>query len=188
MIMRLGLGLIVVATLLGVATVKPRGYRNEEFGIALPVPRGILLCPIREDRSDHGPHFLLGAAGVKSCSDFGKTRFIDIFASYNAVDATKKLHDFLTSICTDVGGGPCVQAPAGLSIKGLRSAAARVNRSDGWIDIIVVAQGGKPDPAFDPTIPSINYDLSLHTRPENLEEDLRVFRSVLQTVQLRPAQ
>jgi hypothetical protein len=64
--------------------------------------------------------------------------------------------------------------------------AGRVNRSDGWIDVIVVTQAGKPDPAFDPSVPSVNYDLTLHTNPRYFEEDLRIFRTILSTVRLAP--
>jgi hypothetical protein len=66
--------------------------------------------------------------------------------------------------------------------------AARVNRPDGWIDVIVVSQAGKPDRAFDPSVPSINYDVGLHTTPQYLDEDLRIFRAVLNTVRLSPSE
>jgi hypothetical protein len=64
--------------------------------------------------------------------------------------------------------------------------AGKVDRSDGWIDIIVVTQAGKPDPDFDPHVPSVNYDLTLHAKSRYLEEDLRIFRVVLSTVRLSP--
>lgn len=55
---------------------------------------------------------------------------------------------------------------------------------DGWIDIFVVTQAGEPDPDFDASVPSVNYDLSLHTKPNHLDADLRVFRTVLQMIRL----
>lgn len=61
-----------------------------------------------------------------------------------------------------------------------------MNRTDGWIDIIVVTQAGKADPNWDATAPSVNYDLSLHTTGRYLNKDLRTFRAVLNTVRLSP--
>jgi hypothetical protein len=175
---------LMAAFMSNAATAKQQVYRNEEFGITLSIPDSALLCPIPEGEHDHGPVMLLGTAKANGCSDVVSSRSIWIFAGYNAADDTKKLQDFLKWQC----GGPCLPPPSGLRVTGLASAAARVNRSEGWIDIIVVTQAGKPDPNFDPSVPLINYDLRLHTRPEHLEKDLRVFRTVLETVRLSPAQ
>lgn len=180
--------LVVAAALLSAATVKPADYRNEEFGIAIPVPKSALLCAIPENQHDHGPVFILGTTRTKACVDLDHNRAIVIFAGYNAADVTKKLHDFLKWECANVANGSCQPAPSGLQITRLPSDAARVNRPDGWIDIIVVAQAGKPDPAFDPSVPSINYELRLHTKARYLDEDLRTFRAVLATTRLSPPQ
>jgi len=171
---------MALAALLSASARKPQMYQNDEFGISVPVPKGTLLCPVREDQHDHGPLFLLGAADIRRCDDSGSSRPIVVFSGYNAADATKILYDFLKSECD----GPCLPPPPNLGIRGLRTASARVNHSDGWVDIIVVTQAGKPDALYDPAVPSINYDLRLHTKPENLNEALRVFRTVLQTIRL----
>jgi hypothetical protein len=174
----------ITAVVLSPTTAGPRVYRNEEFGITLPMPEGALLCPTPVNEHDHGPVMLLGPARANGCGAVESSRSIWIFAGYNAADVTKKLQDFLKWECR----GPCGPPPRRLHVTGLPSAAARVSRSNGWIDIIVVTQAGKPDPTFDPSVPLINYDLKLHTRPENLKEDLRVFRTILETVRLSPAQ
>jgi hypothetical protein len=80
----------------------------------------------------------------------------------------------------------CGPAPADLTVNGLPSEAARINPSNGWIEIIVVTQAGKPDPDFDASVPSINYNLSLYTDASHLDEDLTVFRAVLKAVKLDP--
>lgn len=175
---------VIVAALVSASTDKPQIFRNEEFGITLRVPDGALLCPIPEGEHIHGPVMLLGTSVAKGCSSLERSRYIDVFAGYNASDDTKKLRDFLKWQCD----GPCRPAPTGLRVTGLPSASGRVNRSGGWIDIIVVTQAGKPDPAFDPSVPLINYDLTLHTTVRSLEADLRTFRVVLRTVRLSPAQ
>lgn len=54
------LSLLTAAAMLSAATAKPRVYRNEEFGITVPVPQGTLLCPLPDDQHDHGPVFPLG--------------------------------------------------------------------------------------------------------------------------------
>jgi hypothetical protein len=177
---------VAVAALLSAATGTPEIYRNEEFGITLSVSKELLLCPTPNDEHDHGPVLLLGTSEVKGCSDLQLSRYVDVFASFNKIEDTKTLAKFLKSQCTGAFKGKCLPAPPRLGIDGMRSAAARVNHSDGWIDILVVTQAGKPDPLFDASIPSINYDLHLHTRPEHLEKDLHVFRSVLETIRLSP--
>jgi hypothetical protein len=184
----LATAVVMVTTLMNAAGDKPQIYRNEEFGITLTMPEGVLLCPTPDDEHDHGPLTLLGTADAKHCQDAEHRRNIDIFASFNAIEETKTLDNFLKSQCTGVFKGGCLPAPPRLSVNGLRSAAARVNHANGWIDILVVTQAGKPDPLFDGSVPSINYDLSLHTRPEHLKEDLRVFRTVLETIRFSPAQ
>lgn len=178
----------VLGALLNAKTDKSVIFRNEEFGITLPIPDGALLCPVPENEHIHGPVMLLGTSVAKGCSDLEQSRSIDVFASFNKIEDTKTLAKFLKSQCTGVFKGKCLPAPPHLGIEGMRSAAGRVNHSDGWIDILVVTQAGKPDLLFDASVPSINYDLHLHTNREHLENDLRVFRSVLETIRLSPAQ
>src|SRR5208283_2383035 len=112
-------------------------FRDEEFGIAVSAPTGALLCPTLENEHDHGPIFILGPAQAKACDDVEGNRTIVVFAGYNAAEVSKRLDDFLKWICANVANGRCRPAPSGLQITGLPSKAARVNHSDGWIDIIV---------------------------------------------------
>jgi hypothetical protein len=177
---------VMAVASLSAATDKPQIYRNEEFGITLPVPEGVLLCPNPDGEHDHGPVMVLDRSEAKGCNDAEGGRIVEVFASFNAVQATKTLRKLLQSECTDTAKGGCRLAPPDLRISGMRSAAGRVNRSGRWIDIFVVTQAGKPDPAFDASVPSVNYVLWLHTRPERLEEDLRTFRAVLATIRLSP--
>ena len=178
--------LLILLLLQSARAVGPQVYRNGEFGVTIPIPTNALLCSFPEDEHDHGPLLLLGGADPKACDDQERSRYIVIFASYNAVDATKRLGDYLASECTGIGRGPCRLAPRDLQIAGMRSKAGRVNRTDGWIDIFVVTQAGKPDPQFDATVPSVNYELMLHTSARHLDEDLHTFREVLSTVRLSP--
>lgn len=72
-------------------------YRNPEFGITVPVPSGTLSCPTSVNEHDHGPVFLVNATDTKGCHSLDHNRYIGIFASYNAVDETKRIYDFLNS-------------------------------------------------------------------------------------------
>jgi hypothetical protein len=180
------LAFLFASLFFSVQAPKTQVYRNDEFGITVPVPEGTLFCVPRKDQHDHGPIFLPGSSDPSACDDIDHNRYVLIFASYNAIRDTKRLHDFFKDQCTGIGGGPCHQAPEGLRIPGMATKVGRVNRPDGWIDIIVVTQAGKPAPDFDPSVPSVNYDLTLHTKPRYLEEDLRVFRAVLSAVRLSP--
>jgi hypothetical protein len=80
----------------------------------------------------------------------------------------------------------CQAPPAGLQINGLPSEAARVDHSDGSIEILVVTQTGKPNPDFDSTVPANNYELSLHTDPHSFDEDMTIFREVLSSLTISP--
>lgn len=163
-----------------------RVYRNDEYGMTVPIPKSAQLCSFPEDEHDHGPLLILGSDDRTACYDQPHNRYIVVFAGYNAADDTKRLGDFLRWECAEIGGGHCHAAPEGLRIAHMKTRSGRVNRSDGWIDIFVVTQAGKPDPNFDASVPSINYDLRLHTTPRHLGEDLRTFRAVLNTVRLSP--
>lgn len=162
-------------------------YRNAEFGITVPVPSGTLLCRAPKNEHDHGPVFLLGSSDTNRCHDYDHQRRIDVFASYNAAEDTKTLEKLLKWSCAGFASDePCRAAPVGLGVPGLRSAAATVDYPDGSIDVIVVTQAGKPDPAFDADVPFVNYQLSLHSGPAHVSADLRVFRQILRTIRLSP--
>lgn len=178
--------LMGMAAISSTVTAKPRIYRNPEFGIVLPVPDAALPCPAHKNEHDHGPTMLLGAADTRGCRDLEHHRSIEVFASYNVVERTKELPGFLNDQCVGVDGGPCQPAPNGLQMTGRPSAAASVNRPDGWTVIVVVTQAGAPDPGIDGNVPSVNYGLVLHTTSDHMEQDLRVFRTVLQTIRLSP--
>ena len=178
--------LLTMAVLLIAASCRAEVYRNEEYGIDLQSPDGVLVCRQPEEQHDHGVQLLWGTVDRKHCFDFKQTRYIDIYADYNTADDTMHLPDFLKSQCVDVAKGPCGRPPDGLEITGLPSAAARVDLPDRWTDIIVVTQAGTPDPDFDPSVPTVNYTLTLHTKVKYLEEDLCVFRVILQMIRINP--
>lgn len=184
------LALAVLTAIAGVAVgPKPRIYRNEEFGITVPVPTETLPCFAPADEHDHGPVFLLGTTDAQQCADSDKiesNRYVGIFAFFNALEDIERLPDFRKWDCAVVASRPCGPAPQGLRIVGLRSASAEVIEPKGWIDVIVVTQAGKPDPRYDPKVPTVNYELRLHTKAAYLNEDLRVFREVLRTIRLAP--
>lgn len=168
-------------------------YRNKDYGIFLRVPSGAWLCPTEGNGIDHGAALLLGSEDASVCRSYSRQKkSITIFAGYNAAEETKTLRTFLNSWCTYSPEGlikpgeTCSAAPADLSVNGLSSEAAMINHSNGWIDIIVVTQAGKPDPNFDASVPTVNYDLRLSTDARHLDADLAVFRAVLKAIRLDP--
>ncbi len=162
----------------------PKIYRNDEFGVRLPVPKAGFLCASPRDEHEHGFVILLGSGRSENCRSAGYHRSVVLFAFGNALDDTKHLAGLLNMECEIAEG--CQSGPAGLEIAGLPTASGRVKGPDGWIELVVVTQAGKPS-GYEPNEPSVNYIFSLYTRPEYLEEDLKVFRTILQTVKLPSA-
>lgn len=168
-------------------------YRNKDYGIFLHVPSGGWLCPTEGNGIDHGPTLLLGSEDANVCRSYSRQkRRITIFAGSNAAKVSKTLHTFLNWQCSNAAldwkepGAVCSPAPARLNTNSLPSEAARINHANGVIEIIVVTQAGKPDPDFDASVPSVNYDISLYTDASHLDGDLAVFRAVLKTVKIAP--
>jgi hypothetical protein len=181
-------GLFVFGFVAG-TTSQRTAYRNHEYGIVLPIPPATLPCvpPVYAGNgTDHGPQILLGTKDASLCSKSSGKRYVNIFASYNASDDTKTLHALLESACESEVKRQCSPAPVDLHIRGLKSEAGRFDRSDGSIEIIVVTQAGRPDPDFDASVPSINYELFLETDAVHLAQDLSIFRVLLKTIRIAP--
>jgi hypothetical protein len=175
--------LVAIVAMSGQTTAGPQIYRNPEFGIRLRVPDEGTLCAPPKDEHDHGFGVLLGGGSTKDCGADAHHRSVWLFAFFNALDDTKHLPGLLRMGC-NARGGRCQPGPPDLQTSGLQTATGRVNLPDGWIEIVVVTQAGTPTP-IDPNEPSVNYIFSLYTRPEHLDHDLRVFRTILQTVEFK---
>lgn len=184
---RVLIGLVILCSVAG-AAAHPTIYRNQEYGIVLPVPSGALLCAVPADANgaEHGAQLLLGTKDATLCRKWSGKRYMDIFASYNVSDDTKFLHDLLEYSCQSEVKKACSPAPTGLHIPGMKTEAGRLDRPDGSIEIIVVTQAGKPDPDGDPSVPSTNYAFNLNTDAQHLDEDLKIFRAMLNTVKIAP--
>lgn len=112
---------------------------------------------------------------------------MDLFASYTTTDEEKTLQGNLKMLCESEAKSACSPAPAGLQIKGMKTKAGRLDRSDGLIEIMLVTMAGKPVPDFDAAVPSNCYWFSLITDKWHLEEDLVVFRTMLKTIKIAPS-
>ncbi len=177
---------VLALALVSGAAMQPQEYHNPEFGITVPVPKEALLCESPRGEHDHGPLFLLGSRTPASCSDTASSRTIALFAGYNAADATRRLNDLLQWQCKYVAKGTCGTAPSGLQVDGLPSESGEVRHRNGWIDILVVTQAGKANPAFDPAAPAVNYTFGLRTTASLMARDLATFRTILRTTRLSP--
>lgn len=183
--------LIAVFSLLALAgAASPRHiYRNTAYGIVLPIPLGTLACmaPVYVGNGiDHGINILLGTKDGSLCSKSSGKRYMGIFAGYNASYETKTLHALLMSDCEAYGKSACSPAPADLHLRGMKVEAGRIDHSDASIEIILVTQAGKPNPDFDRSVPSINYELNLVTDSQHLQNDLKAFRELLSTIKIAP--
>ncbi|MGO9084561.1 MAG: hypothetical protein ACLQBK_04980 [Candidatus Sulfotelmatobacter sp.] len=184
---RVLIGLVILCSVTGAASHQAI-YRNQDYGIVLPVPSGALLCAVPADAHgiDHGPQLLLGTKDATLCREWSGKRYMDVFASYNVADDTKLLHDLLEYSCHSEVKKACSPAPTGLHIPGMKTEAGRLDRPDGSLEIIVVTQAGKADPGGDSSVPSINYAFNLNTDPQHLDTDLTIFRAMLNTVRIAP--
>lgn len=180
-------GVLFILCAVGSAGSRREVYRNQDFGITLPIPPGALLCPVPDDARgiDHGPQLLLGSSDVSLCRKYSGKRYIQLFASYKA-EATKLLHDSLEDSCNFRINKPCSPAPQDLYIPRMKTDSGKVAIPDGTIEVYVVTEAGKPNPDFDPTVPPFDYQFSLHTNGDHLEEDLVIFRRVLRTTKISP--
>ncbi len=185
---RVLIGLLVFWSAAWAASQKPI-YRNQQYGILLPVPPGALPCmpPIyMGSGADHGVQMLLGTDDATLCSKSTGKRYMDVWASYTVTDEEKTLHGYLESECEIDVQRKCSSAPEGLQINGLKTEAGRLDHSDGSIEIILVTQAGKPDPDFDASVPAISYSLSLITDKQHLKQDLTAFRAMLKAIRIAP--
>lgn len=189
--MRFSRVLIGMVVLCSAASAFPREsvYQNKQYGIFLHIPSAAWLCP-QGGGSDHGPFLLLGSKDASRCrSDLRQNRWISIFGQYSDGET---LHTFLNRLCADTPppGNDFEEvtnsAPTDLGVGGLPSNTARINHSNGAIEIIVVTQAGKPNPEFEASVPSFEYSFSLNTDTRHLDSDLAVFRAVLKAVRLAP--
>jgi hypothetical protein len=186
--LRLSATLTVMLTGLAVPAAAELVSVNPEFGLYVPVPEGLKLCEMPEvdddadTHHDHGPVVFLDPADSQTCdaNEPEHRRAIYVSAWYNATDETRTLKSFRRDECKNER---CLPAPTGLSFPNSRSTSFRVNRPDGWIDIVVLTQAGHDDFAFpgDPEF-RVNYIATLHTDPAHLAADLRLFRAHLRKI------
>lgn len=165
----------------GQTTSNSKGYVNDEFAIYLPAPSEGFLCPVPQNEHNHGFIILLGGGDPKNCHDDVRHRYLSVFAFYNVTDDTEHLAGLLKMGC-EAFGGACQPGPPGLQVPGLESITGKVSLTAGWIQIIVATQAGAPIPPS--REPGVDYLFDLRTKPDHLEADLKVFRSILKTVKL----
>jgi hypothetical protein len=180
----------VVAFLLVLQTdvmAKPAIYRNPQFGIALTIPDNLATCNGAHDSTNHGATIFLDRKGALECDDSVHRRAISIFASYNVTDDTASLEKYSAWTCETLLGKRCVAGPPGLDVLALHSISARADNSDGWTEIVVLAQGGRfPRQKAGDDTKAINYDITLSTNRAHFKDDLQTFRNFLKTLQLKP--
>src|SRR5262249_13652308 len=119
------------------------------------------------------------------CDWFGHRRAVHVSMVFNVFDETRTLAGLKRQACRDVGHGRCAPAPKDLHFPNSRSASFRVDRRDGWIDIVVVTQAGHDDFPFpgDPEF-AVNYEAKLHTDRAHFDADLNLFRTHLEMLRL----
>lgn len=173
-------------------------YRNRDAGFSVEIPRNSPTCrvePFRDEdgnilywRRDDGLDIYLDD-GPEGCNGLLKRPFVAVFGTPNAMFDESNAQQ-LDRYCNWPDGPFERRAPpAGLRLRGIASGACRIDRSDGVIEIIVVAQGGawpKPHTSPEWKLPMFNYTVSLYTTQQRFDADLARFRAILATVRIRP--
>lgn len=159
-------------------------YRNAEFGFSVDVPDGAPTCRGEPPEHNHGLDIFLDD-GADGCRDLLKRPFVGIFATYNAMfDPNPEAH--LQLLC-NADDGKLTEPPDGLRIDGRHSAICRLERTDGWIEVRIVAQNveiSEADALTEGTVPGVNYEILLRTKPERYHVDLVELRTILSTVHI----
>jgi hypothetical protein len=162
-------------------------YRNPEFGFAVELPPGLPTCQKPVGEPDQGVAVFLDA-GPGGCIGAAGRPLVTVFGRYNA-DHQPSPEAELRRACALLPGRQ-LPAPPDLAIGHLESAACRVNRPDGWIDILVVAQAGQRPEALGEAstvaqaTPFINYMALLHTQVRRLDRDVDMLRLLLDRIRI----
>lgn len=161
-------------------------YRNPEYGFAVALPPGLPKCQRPVGEPDQGVAIFLDA-GSSGCVGVAGRPLVGVFGRYNG-DHLPSADAELRRACALLPGKQ-LPAPPALAIDDLDTAACRVNRPDGWIDILVVAQGGARPAALGEVATTvaqgtafINYTVLLHTNVRRLDRDVDMLRLVLDRI------
>ncbi len=159
-------------------------YANSEFGFTVGVPSGAPTCRSQAPEHDGGLSIFLDS-GPDGCEALQSRPFIGVYASYNAMLAPSA--EGVLKFASGRPAGKRGTEPGQLEIAGRNSAVFRWDRDDGWIDIRVVAQGGRwPSEGMesDKEVRYVNYTVMLHTTKARLDEDVARLRAVLCDVRI----
>ncbi len=175
------LPLIVTATLAFSAGAET--YENREFGFSVETG-GRPICVGEPYEHHHGVDLFLDS-GPEGCDHLDDRPFIGINGDYNAAfmsNAEAVANDFCRS-----RKGSFLDAPDMLPFDNHATKSCRVDRDDGWIDIVVVTQAWEwPGKHIEPEddLAWVNYTALLHTNAQRFDKDLAIFRSVLNSIHI----
>ena len=174
---RAGLLLLLACVALPSAVAFGAAYVNDEFRMAVEIPRGTATCRSKPPEHDHGIDVYLDA-GSSGCASLASRRYVGLYGVFNAAESDSP-EAALDGVCGLLGATPSA-APPGLTIAGLHSASCRADLPDQvWVDVHVAAQSCDRGEEAD-----VNYAALLHTTREHLDADLVRFRAFLNGVDL----
>jgi hypothetical protein len=159
-------------------------YSNSEFRFTIGLPSQASTCRSQAPEHDGGITIFLDP-GPDGCEALRSRPFIGIFANYNSMLAPTP--EAVLELTAGRPYGKRGAAPRGLHIPGTSSASSRWDGDDGWIDIRVVAQGGRwPNNGgkLEEGVPYVNYTVILHTTKKRFPEDIERLRAALRDVQI----
>lgn len=178
---------ILLASLyqIGPAHGAATSYTNVEYGFQVDLSDGGSVCGAESYQHDVGILIYLDhQPGL--CADRLIRPFIAVSANYNAVFAETALAA-LPGPCNGVTG-KAVSAPVDLRIARRPSALCVRDGDDGWIDLLILTQAGSwPGAHTSPEDATalVDYNVWLHTTPQQLAHDMSQLRAVMQRIHFR---
>lgn len=168
------------------STQAPVPYHNPRYGLALSAPRGHTLCVDGPPRPNRGAFLLLSTPGACPAVVPLDALYIAVSGSYNALEY-KTLKETVDKRCPKEAAR--TYDSKDLHFSGTPSATCRYNDRQGHarIDVFAFRKERKDKRLGHSPDDWILFEASLVTVPQRLQQDLAVFKTVLDGARFSPA-
>lgn len=159
-------------------------YQNREYGFSINSSSHKSFCRSEPDQHDHGVTVYLDSP-QKGCNSVGVRPNISVYADYNA-QFYRSANEAAKLLCGEAKNDPSLGQNS-LRIDHRDSATCRVTHSNSWIEIYVVAQGGRWPEKFDgpeDATAYVTYIVTLQTKMDRYKADIDQLKSLLAAIRI----